>query len=145
LAYQNQEKENRAAELLVANYELAYQNQEKENRAAELLVANHELAYQNQEKENRAAELVIANQELEFQNTEKEILALELTLAYRELKKTYAYLKEYIKGLEDMMFITSHKVRQPVANILGITKYYPKFCEHTCPTEKNDRLFAGIG
>ncbi|OAQ41692.1 hypothetical protein A5893_00855 [Pedobacter psychrophilus] len=45
----------------------------------------------------------------------------ELTVAYEELKKTEEYLKQYINGLEEMMFITSHKVRQPVANILGIS------------------------
>lgn len=29
---------------------------------------------------------------------------------------------EYLKGLEQMLFMTSHKVRQPVAQILGISK-----------------------
>ncbi|MDP2101418.1 MAG: EAL domain-containing protein [Methylotenera sp.] len=37
---------------------------EKENREAELVIANKELVFQNSEKENRAAELVIANKEL---------------------------------------------------------------------------------
>ncbi len=85
LAYQNQEKENRAAELVVANNELAYQNKEKENRAAELVVANKELLHQNQEKENRAAELVVANRELLHQNQEKENRAAELVVANKEL------------------------------------------------------------
>jgi hypothetical protein len=40
-------------QLIIANKELAYQNDEKENRAA-LIIANKELAYQNDEKENRA-------------------------------------------------------------------------------------------
>src|SRR5665811_614233 len=44
---------------------LAFQNKEKENRAAELIIANKELAFQNKEKEKRAAELIIANKELE--------------------------------------------------------------------------------
>jgi PAS domain S-box-containing protein len=38
----------------------------------------------------------------------------------RELKQTEGYLKEYILGVGEMMFITSHKVRIPIANILGI-------------------------
>jgi PAS domain S-box-containing protein/putative nucleotidyltransferase with HDIG domain len=67
LAFQNQEKDKRAAELVIANQELAFQNQEKDKRAAELVIANQELAFQNQEKDKRAAELVIANQELAFQ------------------------------------------------------------------------------
>ncbi|WP_185965306.1 CHASE3 domain-containing protein, partial [Flavobacterium franklandianum] len=61
-----------ALDLQIANKELAYQNQEKENRANELSIANKELAYQNQEKENRANELSIANKELAYQNQEKE-------------------------------------------------------------------------
>lgn len=78
LAFQNEEKEKRAAELAIANVALAYENSEKEKRAAELVIANRELAYQNQEKENRAAELVIANKELAFQNDEKEKRASEM-------------------------------------------------------------------
>jgi PAS domain S-box-containing protein len=70
-----------ATELRAANKELAFQNNEKEKRAAELLVANKELVFQNQEKENRADELVIANKELAFQNIEKEKRAAELRIA----------------------------------------------------------------
>ena len=85
LIFQNDEKEKRAAELGVANTELAFQNEEKEKRAAELIIANAELAFQNQEKENRAAELSIANVELVFQNEEKEKRAAELGVANTEL------------------------------------------------------------
>jgi len=42
---------------------LVFQNEEKEKRAAELVVANKELTFQNEEKEKRAAELVVANEE----------------------------------------------------------------------------------
>jgi signal transduction histidine kinase len=85
LAFQNQEKEKRAGELAIANRELVVQNNEKEKRAAELIVANTELAFQNQEKEKRAAELAIANRELVVQNNEKEKRAAELTIANAEL------------------------------------------------------------
>lgn len=85
LAFQNEEKEKRAAELAIANVQLAYENSEKEKRAAELVIANSELAYQNQEKEKRAAELVIANKELAFQNKEKSKRAAELIAANKEL------------------------------------------------------------
>src|ERR1700735_2216520 len=64
LAFQNEEREKRAAELVIANKELAFQNKEKEKRAAELIIANKELAFQNEEKEKRAAELVPKNNEL---------------------------------------------------------------------------------
>lgn len=85
LLFQNNEKEKRAAELIVANKELAFQNEEKGKRAAELMVANQELAFQNEEKGKRAAELIIANKELAFQNEEKGKRASELTIANREL------------------------------------------------------------
>jgi hypothetical protein len=51
--------------------ELAFQMEEKEKRAAELIIANKELIFQNDEKEKRAAELIIANEELIFQTTKK--------------------------------------------------------------------------
>jgi signal transduction histidine kinase len=85
LAYQNAEKEKRAAELLIANKELAFQNSEKEKRAAELVIANKELAYQVEEKQKRAEELIIANKELAYQNSEKEKRAAELIIANKEL------------------------------------------------------------
>ena len=85
MAFQNDEKEKRAAELGIANKELAFQNNEKEKRAQELSVANEELAFQNDEKEKRAAELSIANKELAFQNDEKEKRAQELGIANKEL------------------------------------------------------------
>ncbi len=69
LIFQNEEKEKRAAELVIANKELLFQNTEKEKRAAELVIANEELLFQNTEKEKRAAELVIANKELSIAAT----------------------------------------------------------------------------
>ena len=57
-------KEERAAELIIANKELAFENREKEKRADELVMANKELAFQNEEKAKRAEELITANKEL---------------------------------------------------------------------------------
>lgn len=85
LILQNEEKEKRAAELVLANKELVSQSEEKEKRAAELVIANKELAFQNEQKDKRAAELVIANKELVFQNKEKEKRAAELVIANKEL------------------------------------------------------------
>ena len=98
---------------MTANKELAFQNSEKEKRAAELVIANNELLFQNEEKEKRAAELVIANKELAFQNAEKEKRAVELEAAE-------THLKAHIRGLEEMMFMISHRVRQPICNIMGV-------------------------
>jgi len=85
LVIQNEEKEKRAAELIIANKELVFQNEEKADRAAELVIANKELVFQDEEKADRAAELVIANKELVFQDEEKADRAAELVIANREL------------------------------------------------------------
>ena len=55
-----------------------YQNQEKEKRAAELLVVNKELAYQNEEKHKRPEELLTANKELDFLNKQKQALCASI-------------------------------------------------------------------
>ncbi|MCD6069471.1 MAG: two-component sensor histidine kinase, partial [Bacteroidetes bacterium] len=124
LAFQNNEKENRAAELILANKELAFQNNEKENRAAELIIANKELAFQNNEKEKRAAELIIANKELAFQNTEKEKRAAELILINQELsfqiqekEKRETELLRANKELLAFSHISSHDLQEPLRKI----------------------------
>ena len=139
---QDHEKEERADELFTANNELIYQKHEKEKRALELEIANKELAYQFDEKAKRADELAIANKELlvanielVFQNVEKEKRANELFIANKELKKKEAQLKEHIRCLEEMMFVISHKVRQPVVNILGLANLID--LEASCKIELN--------
>lgn len=121
LAFQNKEKEKRASELIIANKELMFQNQEKEKRVLELIIANRELAFEKLEKNTRESELLIANKKLIFKTQERQIRTAELNIANRELKIAEERQREYIKGLEEMMFLTSHKVRQPIANILGFS------------------------
>jgi len=89
LVFQNEEKEKRAAELVIANKELAFQNEEKEKRAAELVIANKELAFQNEEKEKRAAELVIANKELEQEITAHKRAEVKLQQTLESLRKSF--------------------------------------------------------
>jgi signal transduction histidine kinase len=114
-------KDKHFTSLLLANQEIAFQNIEKENRAAELLVANVELAFQNEEKEKRVAELTLANGELQFQNQEKIKRADELVMANRKLERAEKFQKEYITGLEKMLYMISHEVRQPIAHLLGLS------------------------
>ena len=104
-----------------------------------LLIANNELVFQNQEKEKRAAELLIANRELSFQNQEKEKRTAQLIKANLELKRAKEYQNEYTNGLEEIMFITSHKVRQPISNILGIS--YLLNQPSNSPEELKESLF----
>jgi len=85
LHFQNNEKQKRAGELVIANKELNYQSSEKKKRAGELVIANKELSYQSDEKEKRAAELLIADEELNYQSGEKGKRAAELVIANKEL------------------------------------------------------------
>lgn len=115
------EKESHESELAKANILLIFENNEKEKRAAELVVANKKLLFESNEKGKRAAELAIANKKLIFENNEKGKRAEELVIINMELTKAEKLQKEHIDTLEEMMFIISHKVRCPVANILGIS------------------------
>ena len=90
-----------------ANKELAFQNDEKEKRAAELFIANQELIFQTGEKEKRAAELVIADLELEFQNKEKEkreIVNKELEALSYSAQLASQYARSLIEASRDPLF-----------------------------------------
>ncbi|OFY86573.1 MAG: hypothetical protein A3F72_08840 [Bacteroidetes bacterium RIFCSPLOWO2_12_FULL_35_15] len=50
----------------------------------------------------------------------KVIQYLSLRMLINDKKQREAERKEYIKSLEDMLFMTNHEVRQPVANCLGL-------------------------
>lgn len=65
---------------------------------------------------------IIAKKKIIFQNKEKEKLAEELIIANKKLKIEEEYQKEYIRELGDIVFLISHKIRQPVAHILGLSK-----------------------
>ena len=112
LELQNEEKEYRANELLIANEELAFQNQEKENRANELLIANQELEYQSKLKEKKAQELIIADKELNFQNKEKKKRVFEnkeLEAYNYSLKLASQYSLSLIEASRDPLFTISPK------------------------------------
>lgn len=56
--------------------------------------------------------------ELSIQPVQEGLLILSIDITHR--KKAEKEKREYIKGLEEMIFMTSHKLRQPVTHILGI-------------------------
>lgn len=136
-----EKKRKRAAALIIANKELIYQEKQKGKRAAELVIANIELLYQHDEKEKRTKELLIANRKLALQYTYMKKCAANLRKANKQLLSNNeiitnqsvslidANLKllradvdqvEHISVLREMMFLTSHKLRQPVVQLLGL-------------------------
>jgi len=123
LAFQNDEKADRAAELIIANKELAFQNDEKADRAAELIIADKELAFQNDEKADRAAELIIANKELAFQNREKEKRAAELIIANKEL--TFQNKEKGKRAAE--LIIANKKLGKQAAELIIANKRQGEF------------------
>ncbi|MEO7802070.1 MAG: PAS domain S-box protein [Ginsengibacter sp.] len=94
---------------------LVFQNEEKEKRARELIIANKELAFQHKEKEDRAAELIIANKELVFQNAEKEKRAVELNISNKELVELRHSEKFAVIGR--LTSILGHEIKNPLTNI----------------------------
>ncbi len=57
--------------------------------------------------------------ELRVQPVPEGIFVLSIDITAR--KKAEQERKRFIKGLEEMIFMTSHKVRQPVSNIIGLS------------------------
>jgi len=67
-------------------------------------------------------ELIIAIKQFAFQNKQSEKRATLLSIANTKLKKAdEEHQKEYVCWLEEMMFMTSHRVRQPIARIIGVS------------------------
>lgn len=50
-----------------------------------------------------------------------------LSIDISERKKSEQHREKYMEDLEEMIFITCHKVRQPVANILGVSQLLEGF------------------
>lgn len=59
-------------------------------------------------------------EEQPFQVNEKDKLEKELILARIELTKALEYQKEYMRSLNELMYMISHKLRQPITQIMGI-------------------------
>jgi signal transduction histidine kinase len=121
LIFQNQQNENRVAKLVVDNQKLFAQNDEKEKGITELKNVNKVLMFHYQKHKECHEELAIANKNLHNQNNKNERQGILLLKVNKELKKAKEIQKGYIEGLESILFMTSHRIRQPIANILGLS------------------------
>lgn len=61
-----------------------------------------------------------------------------MRLPYDEKKKADEERIEHIKSLEEMLFMTSHQVRQPIVNLLGLANQLED------PTNSNDEIMKII-
>lgn len=140
---QNEEKEKRAAELVIANKELAFQNEEKEKRAAELSNANQELACQTEELQTQQQELKQVNEELEVQtqnllqqqeelrmsNEELDARTKSLELKNSEVETAKCDIEQKTEQLEissryksEFLANMSHELRTPLNSLLILSK-----------------------
>lgn len=94
--------------------------EKKDKRLPDLINLNQEATFQN-EKKGKSAKLFITDKVLVVQSEKKKKLETKLILANKKKKDKEKFQKENLLWLEEMMFIVSHKIRQPVANILGIS------------------------
>lgn len=62
----------------------------------------------------------ILNKMIEDKTRELFLAEEDLKNINKELRQANETQKEYLRGLETMLFMTNHKVRQPIVNILGI-------------------------
>ncbi|HEX8459927.1 MAG TPA: hypothetical protein VF623_00795, partial [Segetibacter sp.] len=63
------------------------------------------------------------NKEIIHQKEEKEEQAKKLNATKIKLEKAGEFQTEYIDNLEKMMFLTSHQLIRPIANIMGILNH----------------------
>jgi signal transduction histidine kinase/CheY-like chemotaxis protein/HPt (histidine-containing phosphotransfer) domain-containing protein len=113
----NAEKENLAAELVIANKELASQNDKKENRVAELVIANKELGKEKIKAEaaSKAKESFLTNMSHEIRTPLNAIIGF-----LRELEKQE--LSDLQKTYIDNSSIASKHLLAILNNILDLSK-----------------------
>jgi signal transduction histidine kinase len=90
------------------------------------LIAKAEFVLQNQRKDKPTDDVLAINALATAATQTKQQLNQLIGDNDNENEKREQFLKEYVHGLEAMMFMTHHKVRQPVANILGMANLIEK-------------------
>lgn len=142
LKKEKKQRRNRTADLVVANKEFLVKSNHKLKRAKKFKKETQELLYQLCDKAQREKDLTIAHRTLtiqskylkqlssklratnrtlikEHKNNDK--LAQEFMSLHKELLKAQSNQKAYVEGLSELMDMISHKLRQPVVQIMGLT------------------------
>ncbi len=88
--------------------------------AGDSFLSKKEFVFQNKRKDKKQAAPLITINDILAESAPTQKLATGFTGAFNEHNNHEEFLKDYVHGLEEMMFMTHHKVRQPVANILGM-------------------------
>jgi signal transduction histidine kinase len=121
LIIQNQQIEKRVAKFIIDNQKIISQNDENEKQITRLKNINKELIFHYQAKKKCNEELTFTHNELLLQTKENAKQGVVVLKTNEKLKKAQETQKEYIEGLESILFMTSHRIRQPIANILGLS------------------------
>jgi light-regulated signal transduction histidine kinase (bacteriophytochrome) len=61
---------------------------------------------------------------------------MKLALVTQELSTVKMHLQEYKRAMKQIMYMTSHKVRQPIANILGLSNMINLSGNSLCDVKK---------
>jgi len=107
---QNEEKEKRAEELIIANKELAFQNEEKEKRAEELIIA-----IKNAEESDQLKSAFLRNMSHEIRTPLTAIIGFSNLLNEEDISK--AEIKEYISIINQ----SGNQLIVMITNILDIS------------------------
>jgi signal transduction histidine kinase len=121
LIVEKKEKRKRTAELVIANNELTLRQGEKETHQKALALANKKLSAKCEYLKLCTSSLRSANRKLVKENKDKDKQSQAFSLVHEDLVKAQGNQKIHLEGLSEMMYIISHKLRQPVVQILGLT------------------------
>jgi len=121
-----QQIEELTRKLLALTKELAYQNDEKEKRAAELLIANKELAYQNDEKEKRAAELLLLKDSLfnEKQLLEKTLISMGDGVISTDINRNILFLNDVAQSVSG--WTQKEALGKPIYEVFNIINEFSR-------------------